>query len=294
VKPPPFEYHDPGTLAEALELLATTENARLLAGGQSLMPMLNMRYVRPDHVIDINLVPELAYIRDEESGMRIGAMTRQRALEYSPEVRRRAPLMREALLMVGHRQTRNRGTIGGSLCHLDPAAELPCVATAYDAVVDIASSRGRRDIPMATFPAFYMTPAIEPDEMVTGLRFDHWPDGHGSAFLEFARRHGDFAIVSLAVLLDVAPGGAIRRASVTVGGASHAPQRVTKAEKLLVGQAASEEVLPALAAACTEIEAMGDAHASADYRRHLAMTLGRRAAALAYARARHGVGGKNL
>ena len=204
MKPPPFDYYDPRSLEEALELLAATNNAKLLAGGQSLMPMLNMRYVRPDTIVDLNHVSELTYIRDGGDVIRIGGMTRQRDLELSALVQKRCPLMHEALLNVGHRQTRNRGTIGGSLCHLDPAAELPSVAMAYDATIEIRSRGGAREIPMAEFPAFFMTPAIEPNELVTGLRFSYWPEGHGSAFLEFARRRGDFAVVSIAALLDVA------------------------------------------------------------------------------------------
>src|SRR5579859_7451009 len=171
MKPPPFKYHDPGTLAEALELLGSKENAKLLAGGQSLMAMLNMRLAQPDHIIDLNGVAELAFIRADERLVHIGAMTRQRELEFSAAIRELCPLMHEALTNIGHRQTRNRGTIGGSLCHLDPAAELPAVATAYDAVIEVCGKAGARNIPMAEFPAFFMTPAIEPDEIVTALRF---------------------------------------------------------------------------------------------------------------------------
>ena len=128
MKPPPFSYHDPSTVADAVGLLGRLDNAKLLAGGQSLMPMLNMRFVLPDHVIDLNRVEGLSYIRDSNGALEIGAMTRQRELEFSDAVRERCPLMHEAILQVGHRQTRNRGTIGGSLCHLDPAAELVSLA----------------------------------------------------------------------------------------------------------------------------------------------------------------------
>jgi len=135
MKPPPFSYHDPKTVAETIELLGRLENAKLLAGGQSLMPMLNMRFVLPDHIIDLNLVEGLSYIRENNGAIEIGAMTRQRDLEFSDVLRAQFPIMHEALLQVGHRQTRNRGTIGGSLCHLDPAAELVSLATGYDATV---------------------------------------------------------------------------------------------------------------------------------------------------------------
>src|SRR5262245_31068769 len=135
MKPAPFSYHDPRTLADAIALLGETANAKLLAGGQSLMPMLNMRYVQPDHVIDLNGIEGLAYVREAGNALEIGAMTRQRAIESSALVRARCPLMHEAILQVGHRQTRSRGTLGGSLCHLDPAAELVAVAAALDATV---------------------------------------------------------------------------------------------------------------------------------------------------------------
>src|SRR4051794_29615009 len=142
MKPPPFSYHDPRTLADAVALLGRLENAKLLAGGQSLMPMLNMRFVQPDHVIDLNRVEGLSYIGINDDTLAVGAMTRQRDLEFHEGVRSRCPILHEALLQVGHRQTRNRGTLGGSLCHLDPAAELVTVAAALDAVVSVAGPRG--------------------------------------------------------------------------------------------------------------------------------------------------------
>src|SRR5438876_6934656 len=169
MKPPPFRYHDPKTVSETIGLLGSLENAKLLAGGQSLMPMLNMRFVLPDHIVDINRVEGLSYIRESNGGgqgaLEVGAMTRQRDLEYSDAVRTHWPIMHEALLQVGHRQTRNRGTMGGSLCHLDPAAELVSLALGYDAVVSIAGPNGQREIAFADFPAAYMAPAIEPNEL---------------------------------------------------------------------------------------------------------------------------------
>src|SRR5262245_31984384 len=228
MKPPPFTYHDPQTSAEAVALLARLDNARLLAGGQSLMPMLNMRMVLPDHVIDLNRVEGLSYIREANGGLEIGAMTRQRDLEYSDAVRAHCPLMHEAIMQVGHRQTRNRGTLGGSLCQLDPSAELVSVAAALEATIEVAGPGGVRHIPFAQFPAGYMTPALEPGEMVTGARFPRWAAGHGYAFVEFARRHGDFAIVSAAALLEADGGGKITRASVTIGGIGPAPVRATQ------------------------------------------------------------------
>jgi carbon-monoxide dehydrogenase medium subunit len=231
MKAPAFEYHDPTTLAEAIALLGRLENARPLAGGQSLMPMLNMRFVQPDHVVDLNRIAELSGIRVLHDGaLEIGAMTRQRDIERDPRIAQACPLMVEALAQVGHRQTRNRGTIGGSLCHMDPAAELPLVCAAVDSVVRIAGPGGEREIPFADFPLGYMTPAVGPDELLVGLHVPAAPKGQGHAFLEFARRHGDFAIVAVAVLLDPAPDGRVARASVALGGVGPAPLRLSEAE----------------------------------------------------------------
>ncbi len=285
MKPPPFRYHDPRSLDEALDLLASHENAKLLAGGQSLMPMLNMRFAQPDHVIDINGIDDLAYIRETASGIEIGAMTRQHDLEVSQLLQRRCPVMIEALHQVGHRPTRNRGTIGGSLCHLDPAAELPLVAAALDVTIHVKSRRGARSMPMAAFPAFYMTPSIEPDEMVTSIDFQPWSEGHGYAFVEFARRHGDFAIVAAAALLEVSADGAVTRASATLGGVGPAPLRCEGVENALVGNRGSATLFREAAEANRAIDAMDDVHASVVYRQNLAVELTSRALGKAFERA---------
>jgi carbon-monoxide dehydrogenase medium subunit len=276
MKPPPFQYHDPATLAEAVALLGSLDNAKLLAGGQSLMPMLNMRFVLPDHVIDLNRVEGLSYIREASGALEIGAMTRQRDIEFSGLVKQKCPLLHQAIMHIGHRQTRNRGTIGGSLCHLDPAAELVSVAAAHDATVTVAGANGTREIAFKDFPAGYLTPAIELNEIVTAVRFPLWPAGHKAAFVEFSRRHGDFAIVSAAALLDI-QGGRIARASVTVGGVAVAPVRAGDVEKAIVGQAPSSDLFRTACEWCRSIEALSDIHASADYRAHLAAVLSRRA-----------------
>ena len=201
-----------------------------------MMPMLNMRFVQPDHIIDLNKVDGLSYIREANGALEIGAMTRQRDIEFSDVVRKRIPLMHEAIQHVGHRQTRNRGTIGGSLCHLDPSAELVTVAAAMDATVTVQGPNGTRQIEFAAFPVAFMTPAIELNELVTAVRFPAWPDGHAYGFVEFSRRHGDFAIVSAAALLTEDAAGKITRASVTLGGISVAPVRATEVEQALIGQ----------------------------------------------------------
>lgn len=284
MKPPPFAYHDPATLDEAIELLATVSNGKILAGGQSLMPMLNMRFVHPDHLIDINNISELATVSIEADCLRIGSMTRQRTLETDETVARHCPILREAILQVGHRQTRNRGTVGGSLCHLDPAAEIPCIATALDGSVEVCGKNGQRLVSIADFPAFYMTPAIEPDEIVTGLQLECWSGHCGSAFMEFARRHGDFAIASVAVLLSVGQNGLIDRASLTVGGLDNAPVRVSAAETLLIGAEPGADTFNRAADLCSDIDATDDVHATAQYRQHLASTLAFRALTKAHDR----------
>jgi carbon-monoxide dehydrogenase medium subunit len=285
MKPPPFSYHDPSSVGEVISLLGSLENPKLLAGGQSLMPMLNMRYVLPDHVIDLNKVDGLSYIDEDDGTVSIGGMTRQRDLEYSDVIKAKCPLMHDALLQVGHRQTRNRGTIGGSLSHLDPAAELPAVCAAHDAVIVVQGPNGERDIPFAEFPVAYMTPATEMDELLTGIKIPTWAEGHGYAFVEFARRHGDFAITSAAALLEVGGDGAITRASLTVGGVGAAPVRMSDIEQALIGQTGDEEKLRELCEACREIDALGDVYASSEYRQHLATVMSRRALVKAYDRA---------
>lgn len=288
MKPPPFSYHDPSTLEDAVTLLSSLENAKVLAGGQSLMPMLNMRYVLPDHVVDINKIEDLAYIKDDGEALEIGAMTRQRDLERSEIVQKKCPLMHEALWQVGHQQTRNRGTLGGSLSHLDPAAEMPSICATTDAIVRVLGPNGEREIGFADFPAGYMTPAIEEDELVTSIRIPCWPDGHGFGFVEFSRRHGDFAVASAAVLLEVGADGKIGRAAVTVGGVGATPVRVTELEETIIGQEGSEEVFRSACEVCREIDALGDVYASTEYRQHLATVMARRALVKAYNRATNG------
>ena len=280
MKPAPFRYYTPGTIDEVIGLLDTLEDARILAGGQSLMPMLNLRLVQPAHIIDINRVEALSYIRREGDVLEVGAMTRQRDLEFSDVVKDAFPLMHEAVQQIGHRQTRNRGTLGGSLCHLDPSAELVTVAAAVDATVVVASKVGTREIPFADFPLALMSPAIEANELVTAVRFPLWRRGHGSAFEEFARRHGDFAVASAAVLLEMAH-GRVARASVMVGGLDSRPQRPGVR---LEGRQPSAALFDEVAEACDRLDAMNDAHVSAAYRKRVAHAMVLRALEKAYGR----------
>jgi carbon-monoxide dehydrogenase medium subunit len=246
--------------------------------------MLNMRFVLPDHIIDLNRVEGLSYIRENDGALEIGAMTRQRDLEYSDVVRARWPIMHEALLQVGHRQTRNRGTIGGSLCHLDPAAELVSLSAGYDATVTVVGANGQREIAFGEFPVAYMTPAIEANELVTAVRFPQWKGQYGYAFIEFSRRHGDFAITSAAALIATNGGGKIARASVTIGGMGTVPVRARELEQAIVGQIPTKELFRDACESCRKIEAIDDVHAPANYRQHLAAVLSRRALEKAHAR----------
>ena len=283
MKPAPFEYHRPHDLSEAIALLGRLDNAKVLAGGQSLMAMLNLRFVFPDHLVDLNRVPELSGITVHADHLRIGAMTRQRALEVSPEAAAVMPILAEALHQVGHRQTRNRGTIGGSLSHLDPAAELPALALLHDGVVEIAGPAGIRALPMAAFMADYMTPAIEPDEIVTALTLPRWRTGHGASFQEVSRRHGDFAIASAGALLEVA-GGVITRAAIVVGGVDVVPRRLPLAEAALIGRPGDAAIFAAAADHAKSLSCTGDVHFTPGHRRHVAATLVRRTLAQAYGR----------
>jgi len=284
MKPPSFSYHDPRNVADVVGLLASLDNAKLLAGGQSLMPMLNMRYVLPDHVIDLNRVDGLNYIRERNGALEIGAMTRQRDIERSDLVRQRCPLMREAIVQVGHRQTRNRGTLGGSLCHLDPAAELVAVAAALDAELAVTGKDGARSIAFSDFPVAYMTPALEPDEILTGASLPCWSARHGYAFVEFSRRHGDFAIVAAAALIEEDDNGKVTRAAVTLGGLGAAPVRPREVERALIGENIEDRRLREICEPLRGLDAVDDIHAPASYRRQLATVLARRALLKAHQR----------
>jgi carbon-monoxide dehydrogenase medium subunit len=289
MKPVPFKYHSPTTLPEALELLATLENARLLAGGQSLMPMMNFRYVMPDHLIDLNRVTELAGIEQREGRLYAGAMTRQHDMQMSPLVKQVAPLIAEAYTHVSHRQIRNRGTYGGSLCHLDPSSEQPCFTAALDGEIEVASRSGTRRIPIADWSAMFMTPALEADELMTGAYLSIWPDDHGWAFLEYSRRHGDYAIVGVAVLVTVDTSRRITRLAISICGIAAGPVRLVAAESALTGQTADEAAVARAAELAGALEdVMEDAHNSADYRRHLARVLTARALRTALQRTRMG------
>jgi len=278
MKPVAFDYHAPRDLDTALKLLSTLDNARVLAGGQSLVPMLNLRLAMPDHLIDLGNIPELAGIIENAESLTIGAMTRQRDIERSAEVRRRCPLLTEAISHVGHQQTRNRGTIGGSLCHLDPAAELPVVACALDARLHVAGpARERRQIAFADFPAGYLTTQLLPDEILVAVEFPFLPSRTGVAFVEFARRPADFAIVSAAVSVTFDTQETITEARIALGGLGAAPRRVPEAEAALVGRRCERASLERAAAIVASLSAEGDELYPGGYRQELAQVLTQRA-----------------
>ena len=287
MKPAPFTYHDPTTLDAAVGLLAKLENARPLAGGQSLMPMMNFRFVMPDHIIDLNAISGLDVIQLDDDRITFGAMTRQRAIERSSAVRAACPILIDALAHVGHRQTRNRGTIGGSLCHLDPAAELANLASLHDATLTASGPAGSRTISFSTFAQGYLTTALTEGELLTAVEFKRWPVQHGFGFEEVARRRGDFAIsmVSVLVLLDARQ--RIERAALCVSAVEPVPVRLSSVEQMLVGQMPTPELFRAAGIEAEKLEAMEDAYVSARYRKHLARVLVYRALTAAVEHARN-------
>jgi carbon-monoxide dehydrogenase medium subunit len=280
VKPTAFDYRAPATLGEALALLkANIGTAKLLAGGQSLMPVLNFRLASPGLLIDLNRIPALAGMREEADGsLIVGAMTRNRSLETSPAVRRSIPLLHAAIPHVAHVQIRNRGTIGGSLAHADPAAELPAVCVACAAELSLTGPRGERVLKAEEFFVGLFSTAMADDEILTSIRFPAWPRSRRSAFLEVSRRRGDFAIVGVALTLDLDPSGRCEAARVAIFGAADRPQLADRSAELLRGQALDpDRIRQAARAARASITPRSDHHASADYRGELVEVLTRRA-----------------
>ena len=290
----PFAYADPATLPEVLDLLDRLEDVRLLAGGQSLIPYLQFRMARPASVVDLNRAGELAGIAERDGRLEIGAMTRQRTLAESSLVAARAPVVHEALRLIGHVATRTRGTLGGSVANLDPSAELIAVTALLDGVLHVRSVRGERTLGVADWARDLLTPALDPGEMLTRIDWSPWPAGHGYAFLEFSKRHHDYAVVAAGALMTVDEEGRITRAAAVVAGVGIVATRLTAAERLLTGKVGRPELFAAAARSAADLEPLTDAQAdtgyprrfvSAGYRRHLGEVLTRRALHLAYARA---------
>jgi CO/xanthine dehydrogenase FAD-binding subunit len=287
MKPAPFIYHDPSTLEEALELLATHgEDAKVLAGGQSLIPLMNLRLARPKVIVDINRIAGLDRIERMNRGVRVGALARQSALESSPEIAREFPLLHEAVRHVAHPQIRNRGTLGGSAAHADPAAELPVALMAHEAIFHARSRRAQRSIPAADFFVSHLTTVLADDEVLVETEIPRAPSMTGAAFEEFARRHGDYALGGAAVLVTVDEDGTCMRARIVLLGAAGVPFRAAAAENLIVGQPIEEASAREAAALATDsIRPATDMHGDGAYRRDLIAALCARAISRAAASA---------
>jgi carbon-monoxide dehydrogenase medium subunit len=290
MKPPRFDYEAPTTLAEALALLGRHgEQAKALAGGQSLVPLLNFRLTRPQVLVDLNGIPELAGIREADGALAIGAMTRQRAVERSSFVAARCPLLADALPHVGHVQIRNQGTIGGSLAHADPAAELPAVVAALGGALVVRRAAGERVLAPDQFFVSYLTTTLEPGELLVELRLPVTPPRTGTAFVEVSRRHGDFALVGVAAVVTLDEAGVCVASALALTGVGPTPVVARDAAKALLGDrvtpAAMEEAGRRVQGS---VRPDSDLHASAEYRTHVAGVLTRRALARALERARGG------
>ena len=277
MKLPPVEYEAPATVAEAIELLAEhLDEASVLAGGQSLIPLLALRLARPAVLIDINGVDELSGVSATDGWVAIGAMTREYVAEESESVAGTVPLLAAALPLIGHEAIRSRGTIGGSLAHADPAAELPAVARALDAEFVVRGQSGMRVIPAAEWFEGFLTTSRRPDELLVEVRFPAAGPGTGTSFQEVARRHGDFAIVGLAASLTLCD-GTISDARLAFAGMSDVPVRASGAEDLLAGERPSAELFDEAARRATgDLDPPADLHGSSDYRKKVAAALVRR------------------
>jgi CO/xanthine dehydrogenase FAD-binding subunit len=280
LKSAPFDYSRAASLAEACFLLATHgDSAKLIAGGQSLVPMMAMRLLRPAWLIDINEIDELKFVVIETDFCRTGACTRQMMIERNDWLGARVPLLRRALAWVGHVQTRNRGTVGGSLAHADPSAELPLVAQALGAKMVVRSVKGSRTLDAEQFFSGPMTTSIRPDECLEEIRWPVWGrERVGSAFTEIAIRHGDFAMVAAAAQVALDAEGRCTRAAFGLGGVAGTPLAFPKIAARLVGTKLEAEAIEDAADAATrETDPGSDLHATKEYRRHLARVLAARA-----------------
>ncbi|HRW49715.1 MAG TPA: xanthine dehydrogenase family protein subunit M [Caldilinea sp.] len=289
MKPAPFAYFAPHNLDEALDLLAQHGyDGKVLAGGQSLIPTMNFRLAQPAALVDINRVAELAFLDEHAGGgLRIGALTRQRTLERSAAVASRAPLLHATMPYIAHVQIRNRGTLGGSLAHADPAAELPAVMVALGARFRLQSRRGTRWVAAADFYIGLFTTALQEDELIAEIEIPAMPARAGWSIQEIARRHGDYAIVGVAAVVELDPAGLCRAARLIYFSVGEGPTAAPSAAAVLLGQPADDGVIAAAAraAAQQDIDPLGDIHATPAYRRHLVEVLGRRALQEAFGRA---------
>ncbi len=279
MKPAPFDYYAPTEVGEALAILAEHgDDAKLLAGGQSLMPMMNMRLATPQVVVDINRIAGLDGVAQiSDGGLTIGAMTWQRTIERSPDIRQHCPVMADAMPLLGHFQIRNRGTIGGSVVHADPAAELPAVLMAIEAELVLRSAERERIVPADEFFVTFLTTATEPDELLTEIRLPAWSDAWGWNIQEVSRRQGDFALVGSVAMVQINAAETCQAARLVLFGVGDTPVRVASAEATLVGKRLDDTVLQEVAEVVTDaLEPEGDIHASATYRKEVGGVMARR------------------
>jgi carbon-monoxide dehydrogenase medium subunit len=278
MKPPVFDYRAPATLDEAVALLAADPGAKAIAGGQSLMPVLNFRLAAPSLLVDLRHLPGLDEINIGPDGGRLGAKVRWRDIEDDARLQTAQPLLRAAIAHVAHYQIRNRGTVGGSLAHADPAAELPGIAVTCDAEITVVGASGMRTIPAAEFFTGPLTTVLRPDEIITELRLPSWPTDRRWAFREFALRQGDFALTGVALYYDEDARGRASDPRVGVIGACNRPHRLPAVEAALAGRIVDQPTIRAAAAAAgAAVDPPNDLHASAVYRRALVTTLVERA-----------------
>lgn len=287
MKPAPFRYVAARSVDEAVGLLAEHgPEAKVLAGGQSLVPLMNFRLVRPAWLVDLNRVPGLSGIARSDGELVIGSMTRQAEVEGSRTIRELVPLISETVPFIGHPAIRNRGTVGGSLAHADPAAELPVAMLALDATMRVQGPAGAREVPAEAFFVSLLTTALGTDEILTSIRIGALERSCGWAFLEFARRHGDFALVAVAVTVRLEHGRITDPVRLALGGIADRPIRARGAEALLRGARPAPGVYAAASSrAAGDVDPPSDIHGSADYRRHLTRVFVERALAQAVARA---------
>ena len=288
MKPAAFDYHTPRTVDEALGLLAQyAGDAKPLAGGQSLVPTMNFRLAQPAALIDLNGIDELFYLKEGEHGLRCGAMTRQRTVEHSALAQRLSPLLHEAMPHIAHTQIRNRGTIGGSLAHADPAAELPALALALDARFSVRSITDARLIPARDFYTGLLATAMQPEEMLVDVEFPTLPPNSGWAFDEVARQHGNYALCGAAGVITLGECGMVKKAKLVFLSVGEGPVEAAQAANALIGEHTTPDAVDAAAetAAMQEIDPVGDIHAGPTFRRHLARVLAKRVLTKAAARA---------
>jgi carbon-monoxide dehydrogenase medium subunit len=292
MKPAPFRYYAPRTIDQALAPLAEHGwDAKALAGGQSLIPMMNFRLAQPSVLVDLNSVSELSYIQPaRDGGVRVGAMTRQREVEHSPLIAQTAPMIHAAMPRIAYPQIRNRGTFGGSIAHADPSAELPAASVALDGRFLLRSKRGERWVAARDFFIGLFTTALEPDELLIETVLPPMPPDSGWSFQEVARRHHDFALVGVAAVVTLNGGGSCHHARLVYFSVGDGPVEAGQAVAVLAGQEPTPEAISEAAevASRADVDPQSDINASAEYRRHLVNVLGRRALAEAFERAQGG------